>query len=82
LLQNLHYAALRLIGFSRGNERNFLVPIKALVSNLFGEAMHSEKDLLRQFRFSGTFLMLIFLLWAWQPLICAHDHPAQDSHEG
>jgi hypothetical protein len=82
LLQNLHYAALRPIGFSRGNERNFLLPIKALVSNLCGEAMHSKKDLLRQFKFSGTCLLLIFLLWPWQPLIRAQDHPAQDSHEG
>src|SRR6202051_818991 len=48
----------------------------------FGEAMQSGKDLLRQFKFSGTCLLLIFLLWAWQPLIRAQDHPAQNSHEG
>jgi hypothetical protein len=71
-----------LIGFSRGNERNFLFRIKALVSNFFGEAMHSEKDLLRQFKFSGTCLLFIFLLWACQPLIRAQDHPAQAGQAG
>ena len=70
------------VGFSRGNERNFLLPIKALVSHLFGEAMHSEKDLLRQFKFSGTCLLFIFLLWAWQPLIRAQDHPAHQGQAG
>ena len=44
--------------------------------------MHSEKDLLRQFKFSGTCLLFIFLLCAWQPLIRAQDHPAHESQAG
>ena len=44
--------------------------------------MHSEKHLLWQFKFLGTCLLLIFLLCAWQPLIRAQEHPAQDSQGG
>jgi putative copper resistance protein D len=44
--------------------------------------MHSGKDLLRQFKFSRTGLLFIFLLCAWQPLIRAQDHPAHEGRAG
>jgi copper resistance protein D len=43
--------------------------------------MHSGKDLLREFKFSGIWLLLTFILCACQPLLRAQDHPAQEGHD-
>ena len=41
--------------------------------------MHSGKDLLRQFKFSGICLLLTWVLCACQPLVL--DHPAHEGHD-
>ena len=43
--------------------------------------MHSGKDLFRQFKFSGIGLLLTLVLCAFQPLLRAQDHPAQEGHD-
>jgi putative copper resistance protein D len=43
--------------------------------------MHSGKDLFRQFTFLGIGLLLTSVLCAFQPLLRAQDHPAQEGHD-
>src|SRR6202795_5301305 len=43
--------------------------------------MYSGKDLFRQFKLSGTWLLLSLILCACQPLLRAQDHSAHEGHD-
>jgi hypothetical protein len=43
--------------------------------------MYSGKDMFRQFKLSGTWLLLSLILCACQPLLRAQDHSAHEGHD-